>query len=332
MSTWLLTGGAGYIGAHVLRALRAAGHDAVVLDDLSTGPPRAPARRRRAAAHEPARPGPARGADRSRRTARRRRGGAPRREEVGARVGRGSRCTTTSTTSVAPSRCCGPRPRRGSGGSCTPRARRSTARPARTRSPRTTRRCRRARTARPSSRGSGRCAATPRRGAALGGAAVLQRGRGRVAGAGRPGRDEPAAAGDAGGGGRASRWRSSATTGRRRTGPALRDYVHVEDLAEAHVAAAEVLLDDAAPSPGALNVGRNEATSVLEVVGRRRAGAGAPGASPDRAAPPGRPGPRRRRRVADRGRARLARAPRCGSDGHVNGFGRRNDRIRSHER
>jgi UDP-glucose 4-epimerase len=37
VSTWLLTGGAGYIGAHVLRALRAAGHDAVVLDDLSTG-------------------------------------------------------------------------------------------------------------------------------------------------------------------------------------------------------------------------------------------------------------------------------------------------------
>ena len=49
-------------------------------------------------------------------------------------------------------------------------------------------------------------------------------------------------------------------------GTALRDYVHVEDLAEAHVAAAEVLLDVAAPSPGALNVGRNEATSVLEVV------------------------------------------------------------------
>jgi UDP-glucose 4-epimerase len=49
-------------------------------------------------------------------------------------------------------------------------------------------------------------------------------------------------------------------------GTCLRDYVHVEDLAEAHVAATQVLLDDAAPSPGALNVGRNEPTSVLEVV------------------------------------------------------------------
>jgi UDP-glucose 4-epimerase len=35
--TWLLTGGAGYIGAHVLRALRDAGLAAVVLDDLSSG-------------------------------------------------------------------------------------------------------------------------------------------------------------------------------------------------------------------------------------------------------------------------------------------------------
>ncbi len=35
--TWLITGGAGYIGAHVVRAMLAAGERAVVFDDLSTG-------------------------------------------------------------------------------------------------------------------------------------------------------------------------------------------------------------------------------------------------------------------------------------------------------
>jgi UDP-glucose 4-epimerase len=35
--TWMLTGGAGYIGAHIVRAFDAAGLSVVVLDDLSTG-------------------------------------------------------------------------------------------------------------------------------------------------------------------------------------------------------------------------------------------------------------------------------------------------------
>ena len=34
---WLITGGVGYIGAHVVRAMTTAGHKVVVLDDLSTG-------------------------------------------------------------------------------------------------------------------------------------------------------------------------------------------------------------------------------------------------------------------------------------------------------
>lgn len=35
--TWLLTGGAGYIGAHIVRALQDIGREVVVLDDLSNG-------------------------------------------------------------------------------------------------------------------------------------------------------------------------------------------------------------------------------------------------------------------------------------------------------
>ena len=35
--TWLVTGGAGYIGAHVVHTLHAAGDTVAVLDNLSTG-------------------------------------------------------------------------------------------------------------------------------------------------------------------------------------------------------------------------------------------------------------------------------------------------------
>ena len=35
--SWLVTGGAGYIGSHVVRAFQAKGIDTVVVDDLSSG-------------------------------------------------------------------------------------------------------------------------------------------------------------------------------------------------------------------------------------------------------------------------------------------------------
>src|ERR1700712_782450 len=37
MMSWLVTGGAGYIGAHVVRSFQEVGMDVVVVDDLSSG-------------------------------------------------------------------------------------------------------------------------------------------------------------------------------------------------------------------------------------------------------------------------------------------------------
>ncbi len=170
-----------------------------------------------------------------------------------------------------------------------------------------------------------------RRGSALVRAALLQRGRAGVAGAGRPGRDEPAAAGDAGGrdGEPVAVYGDDWPTP---DGTCLRDYVHVEDLAEAHVAAAEVLLDDAAPSPGALNVGRNEPRACSRssppssgcrgapcLTGSRRgARATRPASSPTR---------RGSRRSSAGARAAAWTRWSCERMSVV-----RNDRIRSHER
>jgi UDP-glucose 4-epimerase len=48
-------------------------------------------------------------------------------------------------------------------------------------------------------------------------------------------------------------------------GTCVRDYVHVADIAEAHLAAARAL--DSGASPATYNIGRGEGSSVLEVIG-----------------------------------------------------------------
>ena len=158
MTRILVTGGAGYVGSVSADAFLAAGHDVVVLDDLTTGHRAAvPAGRdplRRTRTPTAPRSPPAR--DRADR------GDPPlRRAVAGRRVDRGPGASTSATTSPAGSRSSRPRGRSGSIASSSPRPRRSTASPTARRSPRTRRSGRSTRTAsrsgrsRPRSPGTG---------------------------------------------------------------------------------------------------------------------------------------------------------------------------------
>ena len=123
--SYLITGGAGYIGAHVVRAMRQAGETVVVLDDLSTG----------VAARMPEGVPLVVGSTLDRelldahpRRARRHRCRASRGEEAGRRVGRACRCTTTARTCDGLADAAGGGGRgRGRAASCSPPRPRSTA-------------------------------------------------------------------------------------------------------------------------------------------------------------------------------------------------------------
>ena len=131
----LVTGGAGYVGGVSVDAILAAGHDVVVLDDLTTGhaaavSPEATPRHWLVRATRP------RSAPCSRR-----RGSTPSSTAPPARSSAracATRPATTGTTSPAASRCSRRRARRASTGSCSRRPPRSTASRTAPRSTRTT--------------------------------------------------------------------------------------------------------------------------------------------------------------------------------------------------
>ena len=265
MSTWLLTGGAGYIGAHVLRALRAAGHDAVVLDDLSTGrPERLPddVELLRTSLLDPDLPAVLTGL-----AARRRLDGVVHlaakksvpesvamplhyyEQNVGGTVALLRAATAAGVGRLLYS-------------SSAAVYGETSAEPVAEDHP----------TLPTSPYGETKLAGewAVRRHAEAGGLRWAALRYFNVAGAASPELADrgvtnllPLVVRAAETGDPVDVFGDDWPTP---DGTCLRDYVHVEDLADAHVAAAQVLLDDAAPSPGALNVGRNEPTSVLEVV------------------------------------------------------------------
>ena len=273
----LVAGGAGYIGSVVTAALLAEGHEVTVLDDLSTG-------------HADAVPsGPA--SSRRRCTTRR-------------------RCSPTS----GPRRCCTSPPRAWS--ACRSSSPRSTGTPTSAASlalleamrarrlpadrlllhrghlRRAGRRCRSARTrpTRPTNTyGASKLAVDhmltsyARRARLRGGEpAVLQRGRARPSGSasGTPPRPTSSRSRCRSPPGSGSRSPSSASDYPTPDGTCIRDYVHVADLADAHLLA---LPAPAAGEHRIYNLGNGTGFSVQEVVDAVRAGDRAPGAGRRRA-------------------------------------------------
>ena len=293
----LVTGGAGYIGSHTLIAVLAAGHEAHVVDNFSNSHPEAlgarpPALQPRLRRHprRPARPGgdgggggrgPPRGGDPLRRAE----GGGG----VGGKAPRLFRQQRRRHASRSWRRC----RRATAGASSSPPRRRSTAIRTTCRSTRATRAGRRTPTAAPSCR-SRRCWRTSRSPTRPGRSrscatstrsARIPRARSARTPRGSPTTSCPSS----------PRWRSGG--GRHLNvfgddydtpdGTGVRDYIHVTDLARAHLAAVDWAGDAPRPAPGAtprgqgrgceaFNLGTGQGTSVREMVAAFAAAAGRP--------------------------------------------------------